>query len=291
MVPRNNIPSVSVVMSVYNSDRYLRESVESILNQTFTDFEFIIIDDGSTDDTYGILQEYSNTDNRVKVVSRENRGLVYSLNEAIDLAKGEYIARMDGDDISLPDRFEKQVAHLNQNDDVVAVGTRIVLIDECGRPLMEWNHKHSHDEIVPRLLIGDGSALTHPAVMMRKAAVIEIGGYDEIFQVSQDLDLFIKLSEIGKLENLPEVLLYWRQHSESINSSYSHLWTEKKRKAVKHAIYRRGNYNFAYDLVRMHKEIIPDNNSTVRAKKARRNRYYKTAIYYPWRLIKTMKIE
>src|SRR5688572_25740567 len=115
-------PTVSVVMTVYNTERYVREAVESILGQTFRDFEFIIIDDGSTDSAPAILREYADRDPRIRLVSRPNTGIVRAANEGIALARGNYLARMDSDDVALPHRFEKQVRYLNEHPACVLVG-------------------------------------------------------------------------------------------------------------------------------------------------------------------------
>src|SRR4051812_26679567 len=122
-------PTVSVLMAVYNGEQYLREAVNSILSQTFKDFEFIIIDDGSTDRSPELLASYARADSRVKLISRPNKGLTKSLNEGLHAARGEFVARMDGDDISLPERFERQVSYLREHPEVVLVGSRVEFID------------------------------------------------------------------------------------------------------------------------------------------------------------------
>src|SRR3954468_5693657 len=120
-------PTVSVLLAVYNARRYLRQAIDSILAQTFTDFEFIIIDDGSTDDTLAILREYEKRDGRIRLISRPNKGLTTTLNEGLALARGEFLARMDGDDVALPTRFEKQVTYLRDHPECVLVGSRVLL--------------------------------------------------------------------------------------------------------------------------------------------------------------------
>ena len=209
--------TVSVVMSVYNGERYAPEAVESILAQTFRDFEFILIDDGSTDGSKALLEGYAKRDPRVRLVSRPNKGLTKTLNEGLDLARGEFIARMDADDVSLPTRFEKQVAFLRANPDVVCVGARVLRVDPYGSPLSESDHKLTHEEIDRQLMEeGLGWAITHPVAMMRRDAVAKVSGYREQFRTSQDLDLWLRLAEVGRLANLPEVLLKYRYHPESV---------------------------------------------------------------------------
>ena len=121
---------VSVVMSVYNSEKYLPEAIESILNQTYTNFEFIIINDGSTDNSLRIIKEYANKDKRIIVISRENKGLIFSLNEGIEVSKGKYIIRMDADDISLPNRLKIQLDFMEKNKDIAICGTVAITFDE-----------------------------------------------------------------------------------------------------------------------------------------------------------------
>jgi glycosyltransferase involved in cell wall biosynthesis len=279
-------PTVSVVMSAYNAGLFVAEAVQSILKQTYRDFECIVIDDGSTDDTLAILRAYAGRDDRLRVISRENRGLIASLNEGIALARGEFIARMDADDIALPRRLERQVDRLRQNGEVVALGTGIVLIDPAGRPLMRWHHKLVHEDIVKRLVRGDGSALTHPTVLMRREAVLELGGYDERFEAAEDFDLYLKLSEVGKLENMDEVLLHWRQHPASVNATRSQLWTSKKRLALKEAIDRRGSSSFATALVPQQRANIQEAGPEFWATSALRSGYHRTALYYSWKMIR-----
>jgi glycosyltransferase involved in cell wall biosynthesis len=217
---------VTVILAAYNAEKYLREAVSSILNQTLTDFEFIVIDDGSKDSTLSILQSFN--DPRLKIVSRPNKGLTPTLNEGLSLAQGEFVARMDADDVSMPDRFEKQVKFLREHPDVVCVGSRVTTIDPYGSPLQVTDHKLSHVEIEADLLKGIGWSIVHPAAMMRRDAVMKVGGYREQFKTSQDLDLWLRLSEVGKLANLPEPLVQYRQHFESVaNTKADEQWRVK----------------------------------------------------------------
>jgi glycosyltransferase involved in cell wall biosynthesis len=232
-------------MSVHNGEKYLRKAVESILSQTFRDFEFIIIDDGSEDRSRAILEEIAAKDGRIRLVSRENRGLTKSLNEGLGLASGEYIARMDADDVSLPERLACQVEFLRLNLSHAAVGAAVMMTDSELRPVRIRPQPRRHAGICRELLTGDGGAMTHPAVMLRRSAVLKVGCYDERFVTTQDLDLFIRLSEVGELENLEAVLLLWRQHPESVNRTRASTWQSMKRLAIREAINRRGATGFA----------------------------------------------
>ena len=200
---------ITVLLAVYNGQQYLREAIDSILSQTFRDFEFLIIDDGSTDNTLFILNEYARRDSRIKLVTRPNKGLTYTLNEGIFLARGEFLARMDADDICLPQRFEKQLAYLRQHPECVLVGSRVQLMDPEGLPLREMSQEQSHQEIDDAHL-NRGWPVVHPATMMRLSAIKQIGGYRDEFNTLEDLDLFLRLAEVGKLANLPDVLLRYR---------------------------------------------------------------------------------
>lgn len=232
-------PAISVVMPVHNGEKYLREAVDSILSQTFQDFEFIVIDDGSTDQSTDILNEYARKDARIRLISRENRGVAKSLNEAIALACGAYVARMDADDVSLPQRLEKQLDYLEANPDCVLLGAEVLMIDAQGWPIAKGRHVYSHCDIDEQLLRGDGGGLTHPVVMMRTGVVRRIGGYKQEFVTGQDLDLFLRLAEAGRIANLPDILLKWRQHPESINHTRYLTWGEMKKMALSAAAKRR----------------------------------------------------
>lgn len=234
-------PTISVIMSAYNTARYLPESLESILNQTFRDFEFIIIDDGSTDDTLKILREYESRDSRLRIVSRPNTGLTKALNEALALARGSFIARMDGDDIAMPERFERQVGYLRLNPDCVLLGSRVELIDPFGLKIALGDYmKLDHEGIDAMLLAGKGGSVVHPACMMRRDALTKIGGYKEHYNNSEDLDLFLRLAEVGRVANLPDVLLKYRRHLESVShTKYENQW-KLKTQIVKEAYERRG---------------------------------------------------
>ena len=207
------VPVISVCLPVYNAERFLAEAVESILEQTFKDFEFLILDDGSTDGSPAILAQYAARDPRIRITSRPNKGLVATLNELIDQARGEFIARMDADDVALPERFERQIEHLRANPECVAVGCRQLVIDPEGDPIAVWSKGESHEEMDAGNLTGElGSTLGHPTAMMRRQAVLDIGKYREQFRYFEDVDLFLRLAERGRLGKIAEPLLKYRAH-------------------------------------------------------------------------------
>jgi glycosyltransferase involved in cell wall biosynthesis len=232
-------PQVSVLLAVYNGQEYLRFAMESILAQTFTDYEFIIIDDGSTDETLFILRHYETQHPQLHIVSRPNKGLTATLNEGLALAQGEFLARMDADDIALPRRLEKQVAYLRAHPETVLVGSRVLLIDPEGLAIREECCEATHDQIDSAHL-NNGWPVVHPSVLMRTEAVRRVGGYREPYNTLEDLDLFLRLAEIGKLENLPEVLLKYRQHFGSVTHEKAIQQSQLREVIYREARQRRG---------------------------------------------------
>lgn len=214
------MPTVSVLMSVYNGERYLAEAVESILNQSFTDFEFIIINDGSTDRTSEILCQY--TDSRIRLVEQANMGLTRSLNKLLALTRGKYVARMDADDISLPERFAQQVAFLDSHPDTGVVGTAALVRDEIKGG--EWIYPvATSDERIRRSLV-KGNPLVHTSVMMHKSVIEKMGGYNESYTFAQDYELWTRLIKHTKMANLPDILVIHREHSGAISVSRRANW-------------------------------------------------------------------
>lgn len=205
-------PRVSVIMSVYNEEKYLRPALESILNQTFADFEFIVIDDGSTDSTRAILESYG--DSRIRVFSQINQGLTRSLNRALSLVRAEYIARMDGNDISQRERFERQVDFLDRNPDVGIVGSFSYRIDEKGRQVNLYTYPTESDSIKETLW--SSCPMCHSSVMFRRACIERVGPYREKVGPTEDLDFFFRVSEKFSVANLPEPLHSFRVTPEGI---------------------------------------------------------------------------
>jgi glycosyltransferase involved in cell wall biosynthesis len=210
-------PAVSVLMPVYNAERFLALAVDSVLAQTFGDFELIVVNDGSTDGSKALLDEYARRDSRVRVISRENTGIVGALNDAFAEARASLLARMDGDDVSLPDRLRAQVEFMRTHADCSLLGTEVCCIDEEGLRILQPQHLCDHDAIEAQMLNGDGGAIVHPSVMMRREAVERVGAYRFIHQWAEDLDLFLRLAEVGRVANVPEVLFHYRMHSHSVN--------------------------------------------------------------------------
>jgi len=208
-------PFISVIMPVYNAGLYLKTAIESILNQTFSDFEFFIIDDASTDNSVEIIQSFS--DKRIKLIVKPvNSGITKSLNHGLQLAKGKYIARMDADDISYPQRFERQIFFLENNPNIILCGTwfKIIPINEV--------IKHPQDNDGIKQLMLDQNAVAHPSVMLRSEFLVENKlQYDSLMEPAEDYDLWVRIISIGEIANVPEVLLDYRIHSSQISSIQS----------------------------------------------------------------------
>ena len=202
------MPHLSVVMSVYNGEKYLNEAIDSILSQTYENFEFIIIEDCSTDKSLKILKEFKEKDNRIKIIQKEKnegpKGFIKNLNLGLNMAQGKYVARMDADDISLPERFQKQVIFLENNPEISMVGAQIDFINEKNEIIGEKIGALEHEEIVNK--ITSQIQLFHPVIMFRKDQNIQ---YREKFIYCEDYDLYLNLITQGKkLANINEKLLH-----------------------------------------------------------------------------------
>ena len=207
-----NTPLVSVVMSVYNAENYIAEAIESILEQSYENFEFIIINDGSTDESLSIITEYK--DVRIRIVSRENRGLIESLNEGILLAQGKYIARMDADDISLASRFEKQVSFLEKHQDIGICGTAVMGFGKQIESFV-WRLPLNDKRLKAELLFS--SCFAHPTVMMRREMLLHHAlYYDKQFLHAEDLELWTRMARYTHFANLKMPLLKYRIVENSI---------------------------------------------------------------------------
>lgn len=210
-------PTISVVMSVYNADKYLDEAIESILNQTYKDFEFIIINDGSTDKSLEIIEKYKNQDERIVIISRENRGLIASLNEGIEKATGKYIARMDADDISLAERFQEQVEFMEKNTAIGVCGTWVEVFGQNRKDTL-WKLPSTDEEMKPRLLFS--VTFAHPSVMIRKS-ILDNNKlyYNEDYNAIEDYKMWLDCSKFTEFANIPKVLLKYRYLDTSLSKT------------------------------------------------------------------------
>jgi glycosyltransferase involved in cell wall biosynthesis len=211
---------ISCILPVYNSEAYLGEAIDSILSQSYENFELIIINDGSTDRSGEIVEKFD--DHRIRCRYQQNAGIVTALNHGLSLACGEFIARMDADDISLPDRFEKQVSFLTRNPEVVLVGGRSIPIDSEGnidetkiyKKVLKHEKRTTTDFSIfpPRV-----ATALHPLIMMRSSAIRAIGGYRHGFKHAEDYDMYIRISQHGYIHNLEDVLLKYRFHGKNVS--------------------------------------------------------------------------
>ncbi len=221
---------ISVIMSNRNTpEEYLREAIESVLNQTYSDFEFIIVDDCSTDNSLEIIESYA--DARIKIIKNsENLGLTKSLNKAISCAEGEFIARMDADDICLPERFEKQVDFLKHHPDIIVCGTWVELF---GDGTSVYNEKHSR-KILPEkellqinLLFGNHMNIIHPTAMFNHKLLKENNiTYNEKYIYAQDYRMWVECARKGELANVPEILFKYRIHNKAVSSDKKSVQNE-----------------------------------------------------------------
>jgi len=225
-------------MTVYNGERYLAQAVKSVLRQDMRDLELVVVDDGSTDRTPAILRKLEEEDERVRVHSHSNRGIPKSANQGLSMCRGRYIARLDSDDVAKPDRLRRQVRFLEEHD-VVCVGSWFDLIDPRGRFLTVLKPPEGDSEIQKLILAGHG-AICHPTCMTRREALEKIGGYDEHFDLAEDLDLWLRLGEIGELANMPSSLTQYRVHAGSISEKKCQQQRDYAREACERAWERRG---------------------------------------------------
>jgi glycosyltransferase involved in cell wall biosynthesis len=211
-------PLVTVLMSCFNAADWLVESVDSVLKQTYTDFEFLIIDDGSTDSSLEILQQYALLDDRIVLLSKLNTGLADSLNVGLRCARGIWIARMDADDICEQNRLEKQVAYTSMNPNAVFVGSGLTIIDEKGSLGTQFQYPSSHTVLLEHLLTARRFP-PHASAFYRRELVLEIGGYRGRIRRAEDYDLWLRLSDHGDIACIKEPLMRIRKHSGQISLS------------------------------------------------------------------------
>lgn len=223
-------PLISVVMPVYNGGKYLQEAIESILNQTEGDFEFIIINDGSTDDSAALIDKYRELDSRIKVITQENKGLISSLNTGIDEAKGKYIARMDADDVSLPERFRIQLECMEKNPKIGACGSWAKVFGEGKNHLIK--HPLSTKELKPKLLFS--VCFAHPTVMLRKNVLLQHNlRYSLSAEGVEDYELWTRLINVTEFANIQKILLKYRYVVSSISRLADSAKTDKRYNQLK----------------------------------------------------------
>ena len=214
MREERDAPSVSIVLPVRDGSAFLTMAVESILGQTLTNFELIIVDDGSQDSTLAILDELAASDDRIRVLRQEPLGVAAALNTGLSAARAAIVARMDADDIAAPDRLARQLAALNMRPNVVAIGSACRVLDRDGK-LLGYRSPPTQSDHIRRTLVR-GNCMIHPTMMLRRDPVLRLGGYRSPFRFCEDFDLWLRLSEHYDLINLPEALLDDREHDRQV---------------------------------------------------------------------------
>ena len=276
-------PQVSILMPVYNAKNYLKESIESILNQTFSNFEFIIIDDASNDGSLVIIDFYKQRDSRIKVFSNPcNLGIIDNLNKGIQNISTDYIARMDADDIAFPDRIEQQIKFLEENPNISVLGTNMIQIDHNSKiikPIIL-----SSESLLIKWNLFFWNPIAHPTVMIRSSLIEDIGGYNKNFLHIEDYELWLRASEKYDFYNLNKVLLYYRVHSTNISVSFENEQIESFKSLSKNYIsklideevdssvvnmiqFRASYYNsqLSYHLLqKIYEHFITKNNLTIK---------------------------
>ena len=207
---------VSVIMSVYNAEKYLKYSIESILNQTYKNIEFIIINDGSTDDSLSIIKDYQKIDNRIILINRKNKGLIYSLNEGVRLSTGDYIARMDADDISMENKIEKELNYL-ENENAYLCGSWVVKINEEGNEIGKYNYPPK-TWFKNRIFLLKGNSFIHPTTIFKREilndkSIYKNGILYRNYKYIEDYELWTRVSNKYKSINISEYLLKYRIHN------------------------------------------------------------------------------
>ncbi|MBQ7345432.1 MAG: glycosyltransferase [Oscillospiraceae bacterium] len=249
---------LSVVMAVYNAEKYLNKAMDSILGQTFDDFELIVVDDKSKDRSGQILHEYARKESRMVLLeNQENMGLAKSLNRGLAVAQGEYIARMDADDISVPHRFEQQVRFLDQHPDYTFVSCIGRYIDEEGNQEQLRLFPETNEEIYAMMPKVD--AVMHPGVMFRRADVAAIGNYCEELRVVQDYDLWFRGMAAGyKFYNIQEPLvLFRRNHSYNVRKNRAYRLMDLKVRKKGYKLNKIPFYKWGYLIVPLILAVIP----------------------------------
>jgi len=233
-------PEVSVIMSVFNGMPYLELAAKSIAVQTYKDFDFIIVDDASTDSSWEYLTALARDDGRVHLLQNSvNRGYSRSLNAAIANCQSEFVARQDADDISLPERLERQLEFLKLHPEVGLVGTLAEFVDEHGHPLEVLQYAQlTENEDIQRQL-PDSNCIRHGATMVRRQLLLDVGPFDPELEPAEDYDLWLRIAEVAEIANLPERLYLYREHEQSTSTGRRHVQVHNKAVSLERALNRR----------------------------------------------------
>jgi glycosyltransferase involved in cell wall biosynthesis len=240
LLPVSSQPQVSFLLPAYNGGRYLPETLRSLSAQTFRDFEIVAVNDGSKDNTASVLDVASRREPRLRVIHQENRGQAAAMNRGLSECRAPLIALIDADDVCLPERLQRQVGFMAEHPEVTALGSAVRFIDSRGWPIAIERNPLDHDGIEQLLLSGIGGAIIAPSAMLRRDAVVRVGGFAERFSMVQDLDIYLRLGEVGRLANLPDVLVCYRKHLEAANFARRERMVELVRAVLAETKTRRG---------------------------------------------------
>jgi len=231
-------PKISIVTAVYNGEKYIEQSVNSILGQTFKNFEFIIVDDGSTDSTLEIIQKLN--DPRLRIIQQKNKGQTKALITGVEQAQGELIARLDADDYSLPHRLMRQIEFMDTHPEVILCGSRFQELYDDNLVPQRVLFAQTNAEI--KKIISRFNPFAHSAVMFRRNSYLKCGGYNKKYLIGMDYDLWIRLMDIGEAHNIEEVLTIIRMHDESSSKVRARLKTFECIKIRCHAYSKFGGH-------------------------------------------------
>lgn len=248
-------PRVSILLPVYNAQAYLPQAIDCILAQSFTDWELLAVDDGSVDRSRSMLEGYARRDDRIRVISRPNTGIVGALNDALAAARGPLIARMDADDLCTPGRLETQIAFMDRHRDHAAVGCWVQRVDPYGSPVGMEKPPTDHAAIDAALLRGDGSAIVHATTVIRRDALQRVGAWRAQYNWVEDIDLFLRLAEVGRLANIPVPMYSYRRHLGSVClNRYQQMC--RSLEAVMHEAYARRGIAEPFDVEQLRTRLV-----------------------------------
>jgi glycosyltransferase involved in cell wall biosynthesis len=279
---RTGAPFFSVIMPVFNAERYLGEAIASVTRQSFSDFELIVIDDGSTDASAGVMRDHGSRDPRIITRSRGRQGIVATRNEGVQLARGRFVAFLDADDIAEPRRLEIHQKYLERHPDCLAVGGQILFIDDEGYPLYRSDLPLDHGAIDSQHMSGRGCGLSQGASAINRESILGIGGYRDGFPVAEDLDLFLRLAEVGRLGNVGDVVIRCRLHPESLTHTHLADGPRWAAAAIREARVRRGLGPEEVDIPPGRDRSGPA-EAMFRAMKAHQHGFQRTALRYACR--------
>jgi len=245
-----SVPSLTVLMPVYNAATHLEDAITSVLAQSFEDFELLLMDDGSTDESMEVAREFR--DKRIRIESQaENLGLIETLNRGIDMSRGSLLARMDADDVSHPERFAMQVDFLGLNPDIAGVSCGFDLMDDCGRPLPDdYGRLRPVESLALRWALHFGCFFTHSGAMFRTSVLSASGGFDSRYAYAEDYELWLRLVDEHRLANIPRILLTRREHGANVSTRFREIQRENAYLALQASVKRLLKRRIDFDEIR-----------------------------------------